>query len=107
MSAETVPKSESEPELLSAERVSQPSDVISHQLESSKPETWDTVKDETEKDINSPESPKSLFSQAYEKVRNTEVVSNIVDHVSIWFKGRHIDAMHSDIARLEGLKAAQ
>lgn len=55
----------------------------------------------------SPESPKNLFMQVYEAVRNTDKVSNIVDNVSIWWKGRHIDAIEEDIQRLETLANAQ
>lgn len=55
----------------------------------------------------SAESPKSLFMQAYEKVRNTDNVSNIVDNISIWWKGRHIDAVEKDIQRLKGLARIQ
>ena len=53
------------------------------------------------------ESPKNLFMQAYEAVRNTDKVSAIVDNVAIWWKGRHIDAIEKDIQRLEALASAQ
>ena len=53
------------------------------------------------------ESPKSLFMQAYEAVRNTDKVSNVVDNISIWWKGRHIDSIEKDVQRLEDLGRSQ
>ncbi|MEO6077500.1 MAG: hypothetical protein ABIP54_01825, partial [Candidatus Andersenbacteria bacterium] len=71
-------------------------------------ETADTVSSLTETDIQSPEQATSLknsFLQAWETVRNSDPVLNIIDHAKVWWYGtKGIDA---DIARLEQLQKTQ
>lgn len=74
------------------------------------PETSDTVDAITETNMQSPEgteSPKSLFTRAYETVRNTDVVSNFVDHAKIWFNEQYIVDMNSEIKEWEGYKSLE
>ena len=93
---------------MSAEKTPIPEQSLPPEItETTTGETWNPVSELTETNIAASETPASAFSRAYEAVRNTDYVSNAVNHAKIWYHGAAISMKKAEIARLEQLHAGQ